>query len=42
MALLTDKITEKDLENRLIEVKVEECVDFDHFSEWLEKQLETE
>lgn len=27
---------------RVGEVKVEECVDFDHFSEWLEKQLETE
>lgn len=27
---------------RVGEVKVEECVDFDHFSEWLEKQIETE
>ena len=27
---------------RVGEVKVEECVDFDHFSEWLDKQLETE
>lgn len=27
---------------RVGEVKVEECVDFDHFSEWLEKQLEKE
>lgn len=27
---------------RVGEVKVEECVDFDHFSGWLEKQLETE
>ena len=27
---------------RVGEVKVEECVDFDHFSEWLDKQIETE
>ena len=27
---------------RVGEVKVEECVDFDHFSEWLDKQIEKE
>lgn len=27
---------------RVGEVKVEECVEFDHFSEWLDKQIETE
>ena len=27
---------------RVGEVKVEECVDFDHFSEWLDKQIETD